>query len=539
MISHPKTTMTAGDAVMPQQHNEESKLERRLSSSSISNGAAIWPEEPLDTISMVEEDGAEEQKDETMAFSVLKLQQKPHTMAPPNSNKSGPSTPRGAKKTATSPYQPSPKSLRTRNPIRAIVDPIVAKGSSSSSADPSKARISLALGDPAMYDNLEPCQVLLDAAVDSAVNNRACRGYTHACGSPSARQAIAKFYSNEEVTVESEDVVVASGCSGALELALTALLKDNGSDESILLVPKPGFPLYQVIAESHGAEVVCYNLDSNDGWNIDLKNLEELFVEHGDNVRGLVVTNPSNPCGSVYGKDHLKDVLSLSGKYDVPIVSDEVYGDMTFTSLGAFYHPLGQVAAEMSNAKDENKIVPPVIMASGLGKQFLVPGWRLGWLVFFDYTSTQKMKEVNAGVKRLAQVILGASHLAQGVIPAVLDPQTEANVYSIQTWKDNLLQKLELQSNFVNDSLSNVIGLKVIPSSGAMYTMIRLDLSILDIDSDLTFTSLLLEEENVFVLPGSAFVAPGYFRVVYCAPIDVLRDATDRIRSFCQRHVKL
>lgn len=166
--------------------------------------------------------------------------------------------------------------------------------------------------------------------------------------------------------------MVANGCSGALELALTALL----DEETILLVPQPGFPLYQVIAESHGASVRHYHLDPNQNWQVDLNDLEQLLISHQKMVRGVVINNPSNPTGAVFTKQHLVDIITLCERHRVPIIADEIYGDITFDESRPF-HPLARVVAQ-----ERSQL--PVITASGLGKQFLIPGWRVGWIVFHD-----------------------------------------------------------------------------------------------------------------------------------------------------------
>lgn len=165
--------------------------------------------------------------------------------------------------------------------------------------------------------------------------------------------------------------MIANGCSGALELALTALL-DFGS---ILLVPQPGFPLYQVIAESHGACVVHYRLLPDRNWEVDLEHLEDLVSTYGSRIRGLLVNNPSNPTGGVFSRGHLESLVTFAQKNRLPIVADEVYGDLTFEDSP--FHPLADVAASLGWGV-------PVITASGLAKQFLVPGWRVGWIVFQD-----------------------------------------------------------------------------------------------------------------------------------------------------------
>ena len=107
--------------------------------------------------------------------------------------------------------------------------------------------------------------------------------------------------------VDVDDVVIGSGCSGVLELALTAML-DEGTN---MLVPKPGFPLYQVIADSHGASVKEYRLDPAQGWECDLADME---AQIDANTRGILINNPSNPCGSVFSEAHLQKICELAEK---------------------------------------------------------------------------------------------------------------------------------------------------------------------------------------------------------------------------------
>ena len=222
----------------------------------------------------------------------------------------------------------SHKSLRTTNPIRAIVDPVLASVNA--------ATLSLALGDPTAY--LEPCPVAVKAVRDAmASHSHCCAGYVNACGTDAARRAVASHphyscASNTTMTTLPDQIIVANGCSGALELALTALL--DSDETSILLIPQPGFPLYQVIAESHGAQVRHYRLlPPHQNWEIDLDHVREILQEyHGtinaNVVRGLVVNNPANPTGAVYSRQHLRDICALCDEYQIPIIADEVYGDL-------------------------------------------------------------------------------------------------------------------------------------------------------------------------------------------------------------------
>ena len=148
------------------------------------------------------------------------------------------------------------------------------------------------------------------------------------------------------------------------------------------------------------------------------------------------------------------------------------------------------------------------------------------------------LREVEAGANRLAQVILGASHLVQTAIPCCLSPMTPG----IVQWKQQLRHTLERQARFLCAKLGQSChGLEVIMPQGAMYAIIKIRCEQYDsmIQDDMDFTRLLLEEENVFVLPGSAFNVPNVFRVVFCSPETTLAVAADRIAAFCQRHAVL
>lgn len=448
----------------------------------------------------------------------------------------------------------SKKSLRTHNPIRAIVDPIMAHSvKCGKERGDGKDQISLALGDPTAY--IPPCPVIISAMTEAlqSSSGMTTAGYANACGTAEARYAIHKYHYpnttlqrddveedvNDIVRTSPDDVIVANGASGGLELALTALL----DEDSVLLVPRPGFPLYQVIAESHGARVVHYDLLPDQGWQIDLDSIDRIISEEEENandtntkvVRGIVVNNPSNPTGAVYSEEHLMQIIRVAEKWNVPIVADEIYGDLTFGS-NVFY-PMANVVSKLGYSV-------PVITASGLGKQYLVPGWRLGWIIFQDnrHGSIQNVKK---GAQRLAQVILGASRLAQAAIPAVLNPSNESDVASIAQWKENLYSQVENQAALLCGLLHECNGLEVIHPQGAMYAMVKIHIDLFgdEINDDLSFMKLLLEEENVVVLPGRAFGLDDrevwdtpVFRVVFCAPEDVLRCASERICSFCNRH---
>lgn len=116
-------------------------------------------------------------------------------------------------------------------------------------------------------------------------------------------------------------------------MAIT-LLAEPGQN---ILIPKPGFPLYQTLANGMGIETKFYNLLPERGFEIDLNHLESQIDER---TVAIVYNNPSNPCGSVFKKEHIQNLLIIAEKYRLPIIADEiyeymVYKDSEFISIGS------------------------------------------------------------------------------------------------------------------------------------------------------------------------------------------------------------
>lgn len=141
------------------------------------------------------------------------------------------------------------RAMRTTNPIRAIVDNLKSK------PNPEKKVISLSIGDPTLFGNFVPPALVTDE-ITRVVREGKHNGYPPSIGYEQARAAIAKHNTLPEAPVTANDVLICSGCSGALEICISALVEDGHN----ILLPKPGFSLYQTIAEARGIEVRYYNL---------------------------------------------------------------------------------------------------------------------------------------------------------------------------------------------------------------------------------------------------------------------------------------
>lgn len=140
-------------------------------------------------------------------------------------------------------------SKRTSNPIRAIVDHIKVK------PNPNKSMISLALGDPTLFGNFKIHQTCTDA-VAKQLHSYKANGYPPSTGYQQSRQAVADKFTTPEAPLSFQDVIITSGCSGALDMCIGVLCNEGDN----ILLPRPGFSLYQTLADSKGIEVRYYDL---------------------------------------------------------------------------------------------------------------------------------------------------------------------------------------------------------------------------------------------------------------------------------------
>lgn len=206
-------------------------------------------------------------------------------------------------------------------------------------------------------------ETCIDACIES-LGSFKFNGYPPSNGYEFAREAVAESYSLPSAPLTAKDVIICSGCSGALDIAITAIANEGQN----ILLPRPGFSLYQTLAESKGIECRYYNLLPDQYWQVDLAHLESLV---DDKTAAILVNNPSNPCGSVFSKEHILQVLSTANKLCLPIIADEIYADMSFAP-----HQYISFATLSETV--------PILSVGGIAKRYLVPGWRVGWILIHD-----------------------------------------------------------------------------------------------------------------------------------------------------------
>ena len=126
-----------------------------------------------------------------------------------------------------------------------------------------------------------------------------------------------------------------------------------------------------------------------------------------DRTRAILVNNPSNPCGSVYSRSHLVALLAFASSRRVPIIADEIYAHMVFGD--AEFVSLASLTRDV-----------PLVLVGGIAKQYLVPGWRVGWLALVDRNEAWARARVPDAARSQAQVLIGANTLVQSAVPRLL-----------------------------------------------------------------------------------------------------------------------
>ena len=178
----------------------------------------------------------------------------------------------------------------------------------------------LNIGDPIAFGFRTPPHLV--EAVERALAD-GHNGYAPSVGIAAAREAVADECVRRGMPLSADRVVLTSGTSEGIELALTALAE--AGDE--VLVPVPTYPLYTAVLAKIGARAVFYRTDAARGWLPDLDHVRSLITPA---TRALVAIDPNNPTGAVYPPDVRRALVEIAEEHGIPLLADEVYADLAF-----------------------------------------------------------------------------------------------------------------------------------------------------------------------------------------------------------------
>eukprot|EP00760_Papus_ankaliazontas_P002773 PhM_4_TR11261/c3_g1_i1/m.12228/K00815/TAT; tyrosine aminotransferase len=414
------------------------------------------------------------------------------------------------------PLPPSRSADNTFDPIEDIVD------RSTAEPNPALRPLKLSLGDPTRCGNFPPPAAARGEALPQC-SVKDLHGYGSPMGHPDALKALSEKFSYPDCKLDpNTDISLGWGCSGALSLCIQALCNPF---ENILL-PTPAYSVYQTRCENMNVEWRGYNCLPEKDWEIDLDDLESKIDVR---TRAILLCNPSNPCGSVFSRKHLQDIVALADKHRVPIISDEIYANMTFGE------PFVSVAEVCGNV--------PVLVCGGLAKQYVVPGWRVGWVLMYDHCGVAS--DVRLGIEKLTLLDLGPHTVAQQCVITFLK-------HTPQSYYDKYVSMLKSGAEIAYSMLCDVPGLTPIKPSGGMFVFAKIDTDAFvpelfqkeanetgsALTPDVLFGRRLWAEKSLLLMPGICFRFPGYVRVCFATKQDWIREGVTRLQSFCQDHLK-
>jgi alanine-synthesizing transaminase len=356
----------------------------------------------------------------------------------------------------------------------------------------------LNIGDPIAFGFETPPHMI--EAVTRALRD-GHNGYAPSVGIPAAREAVAVECTQRGMPMSPDRVVITSGTSEGIELALTAMAQSG--DE--VLVPTPTYPLYTAVLAKIGARAVFYRTDPDNGWQPDLDHLRTLVTPA---TRALVAIDPNNPTGATYPAETRKALLEIADTNNIPLLADEVYADLAFD---------GPVPAFASQNLDA-----PVITFSSLSKAYLAPGWRSGWMAV---GGDGRLDDVFAAIRKLADGRLCSTGPMEFALVAALEGDRSHQA----AFRAALRERAILS----HERLNAIDGMSSVMPSAAFYAMPRVALPPGVTDED--YVLALLRATGVLCVYGSGFgtnPAEGFFRVVFLAPPAELSSIYDLIADF-------
>ena len=355
--------------------------------------------------------------------------------------------------------------------------------------------ISLGIGEP---DFVTP-RPILQAGVASL--ERGETAYTSNSGVWELRQALAAHLQRMYgVSYDPEhELLITVGVSEALYLAMTAIL-DPGDE---VIVPEPCFVAYQPEVVFAGGVPVTIATKVEDGFQVTAEAIERAITPR---TKALLIGYPNNPTGAVMTRENLIAIGQVAEAHDLLVISDEIYDRLVYGVEHVCF-------AALPGMRERT------ITLGGFSKGYAMTGWRLGYAA--------ASAELLGAMRKVHQyTIMSAPTTAQA-----------AGLEALQTgepYVEAMVTEYNRRRRLLVDGL-NTLGLECFEPKGAFYAFPSVARSGME---DEEFAEALLGEEEVAVVPGSAFGASGtgYVRMVYATAYEKIEEALNRMERFMRRH---
>lgn len=354
--------------------------------------------------------------------------------------------------------------------------------------------LKLTLGEP---DFNTPEHVKL-AGISAIENNDS--HYTGMAGDLELRKAVATFMQKKyQVSFAPEnEILVTVGATEALSASLLAVL--NPGDK--IIVPTPIYPGYEPLITLARAEPIYIDTTSN-GFVLTPEMIEAAMLEHGDQVKAIILNYPSNPTGVTYNREEVKAIADAVKKYSIFVISDEIYSELTY---GETHVSIAEFARGQT------------ILINGLSKSHAMTGWRIGFIL-----APQEL--IGQIVKVHQYLVTSATTMAQkAAIAALTDGADDALPMKIEYMK---------RRDFLYEKMKN-LGFEIARPNGAFYIFAKIPDGYTQ--NSMNFCVDLAEKNKLAIIPGSAFGAAGegFVRLSYAASMEKLELAMERLTAYME-----
>ena len=365
--------------------------------------------------------------------------------------------------------------------------------------------IGLGAGEP----DFDTPDHIKNAAIEAIKNGET--KYTAVDGTPALKKAIAKkFYKDNSIKYNIDEIIVSVGGKQVLYNALMSSI--NPGDE--VIIPSPFWVSYpDMVSLAGGVPIIIEGKEKN---NFKIQP-EDIRDKISTKTKWIIINSPSNPTGSSYSAEELRDIGNLLLEYEnIFVMSDDIYEKIIYDDFKFF--SLAEVVPEL---KDR------ILTVNGVSKAYAMTGWRIG------YAGGPKHL-ITAMSKLQSQSTSNPSSISQAAALAALEGPEEFLLERNERFKT--------RRDMVVNMLNECNGLSCIKPSGAFYVYPSCSGIIGKsskegklIENSIDFSAYLLESVGVAVVPGSAFGADPFFRISYATSDSILEEACNRIKKACEQ----
>jgi aspartate aminotransferase len=329
--------------------------------------------------------------------------------------------------------------------------------------------------------------------------------YTAAAGTLELRKAItSKLMVENGLQYTPEQIVVSSGGKHALFNIFLAICDDG--DEVVL--PAPYWVSYPEQIRLAGGVPVVVSCGEQSGYKLTPEQLEAAMTPK---TKAVVINSPNNPTGAVYSEAELRALGEVLTRYDVYVVTDEIYERLVYNTR---HHSIAALVPELRSR---------TIVVNGFSKAFAMTGWRLGY--------TAAPVDVAKAISSLQSHGTGS--------PSTISQA--AGVVALHSFQPEMVEEFQRRRDYLVRELQSMPGVRCLTPDGAFYVfpdiseLFGKELEGKVISSATDFCELLLEKDLVAAVPGEAFGAPNNIRLSYATSFENIETAVQRIRQFLSR----